>query len=255
MLRACDTWDVSGDPDPETWTYLLTIPGPSATISKTVRSEAVVHVRSGAPGEHPWRGVSPLEAASTTGTLAAHLEGRLSQEASAVVGQLISTPEDPSSKKYDPLRADLGRLAGGVLLVPSLSTGGRYGQTGSGGPSPSTEWRSNRLGAHPPAVLDSLRTSAGQSVAAACGVPVALLAGGADAAGLREAWRQFIFGSVLPLSALVVAELRDKLDAPALALAFDSLGASDIQGRARALKAMTDAGIPLEDARRLAGLD
>ena len=44
-LRPCADWSVSGGPNPDSWVYLLNIPGPSTTISKTVSAQRVVHVR------------------------------------------------------------------------------------------------------------------------------------------------------------------------------------------------------------------
>ena len=89
---------------------------------------------------------------------------------------------------------------------------------------------------------------------AACGVPPALYGRGGDAAGRREAWRQYLHGSVTPVAELIVEELRTKLEVDGLTVTFDDLYASDLQGRARALQSMVKAGVPLEDARRLAGL-
>ncbi|MDE0158854.1 MAG: hypothetical protein OXN24_02145 [Candidatus Dadabacteria bacterium] len=54
---------------------------------------------------------------------------------------------------------------------------------------------------------------------------------------------------------MAAAELAAKLEAPGLTLSFDRLFASDLSGRARALGSMTTAGVPLVDARRLAGLE
>ena len=45
----------------------------------------------------------------------------------------------------------------------------------------------------------------------ACGVPVELFEPG-QGTGQREAWRRFLFGTVHPVSNLVLEELRDKLD-------------------------------------------
>ena len=53
------------------------------------------------------------------------------------------------------------------------------------------------------------------------------------AAASREGFRQFLHLTIKPLAALVVAELRDKLEVPELAFHFDELSAADIAGRAR----------------------
>ena len=33
FLLPCETWDVTGDPNPETWTYRCTVGGPQSTVS------------------------------------------------------------------------------------------------------------------------------------------------------------------------------------------------------------------------------
>lgn len=55
----------------------------------------------------------------------------------------------------------------------------------------------------------------------------------------REAWRQFLHGSVEPLSKTVSAEFSAKLDSD-IRLDFHGLFASDLQGRARAYQSMTN---------------
>ena len=87
----------------------------------------------------------------------------------------------------------------------------------------------------------------------ACGVPTALLAESPTGTGTREAWRQFLFGTVAPLGKLVADELSRKLDAP-ISLTWAELRASDLSGRARALGSMVKAGMPLDRAAGLAGL-
>ena len=59
---------------------------------------------------------------------------------------------------------------------------------------------------------------------------------------------------ILPIAELMQRELRKKLDAPDLKIDLSSLGATDTMGKARALQSMVGAGVPLDEARRLAGL-
>ena len=46
-----------------------------------------------------------------------------------------------------------------------------------------------------------------------------------------------------------------QMDVPGVAFDFADLYAADVTGRARALRQMVDAGIPIAEARTLAGLD
>ena len=88
---------------------------------------------------------------------------------------------------------------------------------------------------------------------AACGVPPEMLRQ-SDGTGRREAWRQFLFGSVQPMALSVAAELADKLDVPDLAFNHDAMSASDISGRARAFQSMVKGGLDISKAASLSGL-
>ena len=88
---------------------------------------------------------------------------------------------------------------------------------------------------------------------AACGVPMSLI-DPASAASNREGFRQFLFGSVLPLARLVETELSEKLGGT-ITLSFKRLMASDTQGRARSVKALVDSGSTLEAALALVLFD
>ena len=147
---------------------------------------------------------------------------------------------------YRPISA---RLRGQMVLVDS--TAGGYGQ----GPqqAPRRDLQASRIGADPPEVLATLRNDAAYAVLAACGVPPEMLRA-SDGTGRREAWRQFLFGSVAPVALSVAAELADKLDIPDLAFNHDAMSASDISGRARAFGSMVKAGMALDRAAALSGL-
>ena len=71
---------------------------------------------------------------------------------------------------------------------------------------------------------------------------------------MREGYRQFLHGTIVPVSKLVLGELREKLDTPALAFGFEDLMASDIAARARAFGVMVTGGMDIERAAGLSGL-
>ena len=98
----------------------------------------------------------------------------------------------------------------------------------------------------------SLRSDAALAVLAACGVPPELVQGRGDGTARREAWRQFLHGTLQGTADVVGAELAEKLETP-VTLSFDRLFASDIQGRGRAYQSMTAGGMEPERAARLAG--
>ena len=69
----------------------------------------------------------------------------------------------------------------------------------------------------------------------------------------REAYRQFLFGTVAPLGRMVASELSVKLNTP-IRLDWEELRASDIAGRARAFGTMVTGGMDLDKAAALSGL-
>ena len=80
------------------------------------------------------------------------------------------------------------------------------------------------------------------------------------AAASGEAWRRYWVGTVAPLTRMIEAECRDKLD-PGATITLEALRASDEDGRSRAVarrasafKTLVDTGMDRDEARRLAGL-
>ena len=83
VLIPAASWDVTGDVDPASWVYRLTLGGPSRlTTLSPVANEGMVHVRYQADPEQPWRGVSPLASAAIAGRLSAETMQALADEAS-----------------------------------------------------------------------------------------------------------------------------------------------------------------------------
>ena len=86
------TWDVRGGPAETDWWYRCDLAGPSGTIARLAPSDGVIHVRYAVDPARAWRGLSPLEWARATGTLAGNLEHRLGEEAGAPVGSYLPMP-------------------------------------------------------------------------------------------------------------------------------------------------------------------
>ena len=103
---------------------------------------------------------------------------------------------------------------------------------------------------NPPLAMVELQKVISDEVFATCG---AGLFNVSDAAGKREAYRQFLHSTVMPTARLVEAELTAKMEAP-IQLNFDSLMASDISGRARAFQSMVGGGLDVAKAAALSGL-
>ena len=156
----------------------------------------------------------------------------------------MGLPVDPGDPTVAKLKADIKTLAGGVGYLEV----GDYGGTAGGG---TVMVQPKRLGAEPPTALIELFKVTRQDVLSCCGVNPSLVM---DAQGTaqREAYRQFLFGTVSPLGRMVAAELSEKL-AP-VSLDWEELRASDIAGRARAFGALVGNGMDLDRAAALSGL-
>lgn len=239
-------WDVHGtSPDPMSWTYQVDIEAPDAQISRREMAEGVLHFRHAPRPIQPWVGVSPLLAAETTRQMLRTMEGKLVEEVSSTQGVVIPVPSTHNTAQ---LQAQLRELKGKVVLVPSTASGWGEGRMAA----PQKDWQKTRLGADPPAPLIELRKQAMMSTAAAAGIPPELITGGLDANDSREAWRQFLHGSIVPVGNIIQEELRLKLQTNIM-IDFEELFASDVQGRARAFGSLVQGGMAPEWAATFTG--
>ena len=86
----------------------------------------------------------------------------------------------------------------------------------------------------------------------ALGLPAEFLAPGPGAAS-REAFRRWVLAGIEPLARAAEAELSLKLEVP-ISFTFRELGAADLRGRGTALTSLVNAGVAVEDARKVVGL-
>ena len=174
------------------------------------------------------------------------IERRLAEEASTSTGYVLPIPD--GGKVPDALKTLLKALKGKLAMIETTAGGWAQGKPAA----PAHDWQAERLGAAPPDSLISLRRDVRSDIFGAYGIPIGLSAAGA---AVRESWRQFLAGTVSPLSKIVTAELAAKLDAPNLTLTFEDLRAADIVGRARSYKQLTDAGMGDAKAAQITGLE
>lgn len=243
-LLPAQSWSVHGGADPDTWTYEVTLGGPS--VSSTYRRagrDRIVHVIPNADPAQPWRGISALDAAVQAGRLNANLSKALADEAGGPRGQLMFAPN------LNPERvAGIGTVTrsnpGGLVVVT-------YKGTNALGASPSPTLQ--RFGSDVPAhTVELYRRSYGE-VLAAIGIPPALVeATGVDGASRRETYRQFLHTLVAPWGNLLAAELSRVLERP-VGVDWTELRAADLQARARSWKQLTDARKTAADADRIVG--
>ncbi|MCY4633244.1 MAG: hypothetical protein OXG04_01835 [Acidobacteria bacterium] len=261
LVESSDWSLIAGGPRPATWRYQATTSGPHSTPTVYTGSPGVVHCRYATSAYQPWIGLSPLTLAGVTGRLARNLEAALKWEtqgaADGQAGSLIPTPQDASDKATEaedplaPLKATLRGLKGRVGLVETTAQGYAEGRAGA----PQDDWRPRRIGPDPPAALAELRRAVEETVLSCCGIPPGLAR--VDGGESRESYRRWFAASVLPMAALVQAELQHKLDVPDLRLGFRYLAAADVHGRSRAWRSLvgTEASIPDAEARAMVGLD
>ena len=237
---------ITGGPDVRTWRYELELIGPSSTTKVTLPAAEVLHLTFATEPESPWRGVGPLQGASSTNTLVTGLERGLGDEAGGPTGHVVPVPLGVDVQN---LANDVSKLRGGVSFPPTTSSGLGQGISAS----PRSDWDPKRIGANPPDSVVKLRMDAAGTLLAACGVPVTAITS-TDATGLRESFRQFLHLSVMPVSARVAHQISETFETD-ISFSFRRLMASDITSRSRSLKQMVDAGIVLPEARKLAGLE
>ena len=254
-LRRPADFDLAGGPDPLTWQYAMRYVGPTRDGRARAGYAEVVHVRLNQPPGAEHCGVSPILAAADTAGALAGLERSLRNEARATSGYVIpsASAEGMQEAEFEKLKTDLAKLAGGTRLVPSL--GPRQGDPQ--GRSGDADWKAQRIGLNPPETVLSLRSSAALGVLMAAGVPPTMVSERANAGGLREAFRQFTHTTLAPVVRIVAAELSRVLEV-AVVLDLAPLAAADVQGRARAYRALVGngsaPGMELAEARRLTGM-
>ena len=88
-LTPVSAWDIVGGPDPSTWTYKVTVNGPSQSVALDVPASRILHLMYQRSESQPWRGVGPLEDCQETHNLAMALETRLRQEVGGPVGMVV----------------------------------------------------------------------------------------------------------------------------------------------------------------------
>ena len=240
-------WDIEGGPDPSTWTYKVTVNGPSQSVVVEVPASRILHLMYSRSESSPWKGVGPLADCQETYSLAQALETRLRQEVGGPVGQAIPTPD--GGGVLDGLEADVNTMRGEVRLTPSTANNWQAGPQGS----PKSDWRAMRIGAQPPEVLARLRGDTGRDILSACGVPGGLV-GQTDGTTLREQLRQFLHIGINPVAEVMADTIASTFDLDEFAFDFSPLMASDLAGRARSFSQMVKGGMTTDKAARLTNL-
>lgn len=242
------SWDVAGlGVRPSTWSYRLSLAGPRGTATRQAGADRVLHFRINTLPRAPWRGRSPFVVASETSRLASRLERSLADEEGGPVGSVLPVPDIQRSAA---IADELPALRGAAVLGETMSGGWDEGTARA--PS-SRDWQMVRVGPAPPDSQRTLRGDVMVSLLAAAGVPSDLVFP-RSAGDTREAWRRFLFATIAPVGRVVGAEVRRVLGGDGR-IDFAGLQASDLQGRSRAYRQLTEAGMTAGEARRICGFD
>ena len=228
-------WDVTGEPDPETWLYRVRLAGPSMTISRTVPRAGVCHFRWSAHPLQPWKGVGPIQLASSTSRLAAAIERSLSDEFAIPALKIIDAPFTSSKESAKKFGESVGLPGPSRVLIPTAT-----GRT----TDRSHDWKVHGLR---PTVTETdveLRRDIEASIASSCGVSPILLNPGAAGPAILRARQQLHDLTVDPLAKIIASELARVLEHD-VDLAFRPV---DRVSASRALKGLTDAGMKVEEA-------
>ena len=238
---------VSGGADPSDWSYLLTRSGPSESTSIRRDAGAVLAFVAHSLPKTPWRGRGRLEA-SATGQLLADLEKQMASEARFTPARLVSgTMVREQRKEIKDTIANGGIVtisggkSGGSESTKALEVGALNGEFNQGGVT--------------------LHEGISRIVSGALGVPPDLLGSTASEAGTRESFRRFAASTISALIEIIQVEWTAKIGT-LLEISLDNLRAGDISARSRsigtraaAVGRLVTAGVDLERAMRVAGLD
>ena len=245
------SWDIRGEPAPDRWAYRVSVNGPDTSQETRIETMAdqVLHFRINSQPASPWRGQPPWKGADLTSGTARNAEKSAGDSAKVPSGALLPIPLAAGGKGTDQITQSQALTAATskalavsglyVLPVPVNKPGGLSG--------------TSRIGPEPAMAHVQLRTDAQYQLCWACGVPPALMSHQAQGNTLREGWRQLQHGLMEPMARLIEGELSMK-GFRGVTFNFRSLHASDLATRGRVLKQLVDAGIPVDEAREIAGL-
>ena len=241
-------WDISGNgSNPNKWNYHVQVTTPSGERSIKTLGSGVIHFRYVSEPENPYIGYSPLFLMQKTAGTMYELDSRFDEESQTSVGQILSmTQEAGKADSMDEWLHHyqyLNDMKGGIFVERQNRERGSM-QSFAGRTRVGPEFSLNQV---------YLRDRMHADIASAFGVPVELLIADGEGTATREAFRRFVLTCIQPMASNLAEELSMKLEY-SVRFSFDSLRSADLQGIARAIKALVDSGKSLDEAMNLAGL-
>ena len=242
---------VSGEADPDTWRYSLSMGGPSSARTVWATAAEVINVRINSDSYRPWEGIAPLARAVASGQLAARLAASLGDEADVVVSRILPIAQGSGEGAANQLSKVIAGTLPGRLAFPETQLAG----AGAGRSSaPMRDFGATRTGWEAPPSAATIYAHLFSEVAEVCGVPGALVNPASAGPAAREAWRRLTVGTIEPYARLIESELTRVLERP-VTVKLRRLGGVDAAGRARALHVLVEAGFTPEAAQELLGWD
>ena len=237
---------VVGGPDPRTWIYTLTMPGPSEAVTLQRPGESVLSFRLRVDPRTPWKG-KPAITATGTGQLLCQLEAQMIDEAKVTPARVISggAVADQAGDISDLISG--GGVVGITQAIASRDdvSGIKAGVVKNEVTAPSV----------------SLHTKLSTAICGAMGCPADLVLGSTSESGSRESFRRLASTTINNILTTVAREWELKMGT-ALQWNLDQLRSSDEVSRARAtgsranaVSRLVDSGVPLPQALAIAGID
>ena len=230
------------------WTATCTVSVPDGAKTITVpRSQLIVSRWSSSPimrhlGRSSQSRVSTMAAAASRG------EARIAESFSGAVASLLTIPAGASGDgaALARLRAAIASAKGRSLVVEGAVQGFEQ-KTGS-----RTDWQPTRVQPDPTGLLAGEK-QAREALIGAAGFPAALFDPTTDGTGAREALRRARVNVIEPFSLELADELSRGL-ATDVALKLSPY-ATDVQGKATSAAKLAAAGLPLDDALDIVGIE
>ena len=244
-LQAVNILEVFGSVAPETWSYKIERPGPRSTETTIRPQESVLNFRLRPPARAPWKGSPALPANNTTATLMGKMETQLIAESSFRPARVLGAGFSKEQRE----QVSEGLEAAGIVVFPLGRTGSdtRAVHAGSVG------------GEFSPAGVE-LFGQVGAMICTTLGCPADLIQGGGSDTSSKESFRRFSLATVTPLLQIVMDEFARLVGPMTFDLsrlrAADAVSIARATGsKATAVGKLVSAGVPLDEALALSGID
>ena len=237
---------VVGGPDPRTWLYTVTIPGPSQTVTLQRPGESILSFRLRVDPKTPWTGKPAIDSTGT-GQLLCQLESQMSAEARVAPARVITGGQVAEQA------GDISEIikAGGVVGI-TQAIASREDPSGI---------KAGVVRNESSAPTVSLHEKLSTLICGAMGVPADLVMGSSSDSGSRESFRRLASTTINNILTTISREWESTLGT-ALEFNLDLLRSADEVSRSRALGSRANAvqrlvqsGVELPQALAIAGID